>query len=128
MGFAAMLETLYYLSRGGRIGKAAYMVGSMIKIKPIVTIDKEGVVAPLSRARGEHRAFDKLVDCIEKKVEKERPLHLAVMHADVPEQAAELQQLAQSRLSPAENFLTDFTPVMGAHAGPGVLGLGYYYE
>ena len=128
VGFAATLETLDYLERGGRIGKAAYMAGSLLKIKPILTVDQDGVVAPICRVRGEHHALKKIVDYVAEQIDESRPLHLAVMDADAPHQAAELRALAQERLHPVEIFATDFTPVMGAHTGPGLVGLGYFYE
>jgi len=63
VGFAATLETLEYLARGGRIGKAAFMLGNLIKIKPILTL-QEGEVTPVSRARGENHALQAIVDYV----------------------------------------------------------------
>ena len=126
-GFAATLETLEYLARGGRIGKAAFMLGNMIKIKPILTLE-DGLVLPLSRVRGEDHALQAIVDYVAQQVEDHRVLHLAIMEADAPEQAARLQELALQQLRPAEIFHSEFTPVMGVHTGPGLFGLGYYYE
>jgi len=126
-GFAATLETLEYLARGGRIGKAAFMLGNMIKIKPILTLE-DGLVEPLSRVRGENRALQAIVDYVARQVEDHQVLHLAIMEADAAEAAARLQELALQQLGPAEIFLSEFTPVMGVHTGPGLIGLGYYYE
>jgi DegV family protein with EDD domain len=125
VGFLAMLETLTYLARGGRIGKAAYLAGNLIKIKPIITIDKEGLVTPLGNLRGEKKCIDKIVDCMANMIGDRTPAQVAVMHADDLDKAEELKQHAQDRFHPEHIMLTDFTPVMGAHAGPGVLGLGY---
>ena len=126
-GFAATLETLEYLARGGRIGKAAFMLGNMIKIKPILTLE-DGLVLPLSRVRGENNALQAIVDYVAQQVKNHRVLHLAIMEADAPEQAARLQELALQKLRPTELFHSEFTPVMGVHTGPGLVGLGYYYE
>jgi DegV family protein with EDD domain len=126
-GFAATLETLEYLARGGRIGKAAYMLGSLIKINPILSI-KDGEVTPVSQVRGENHALQAIVDHVARQVEGHRELHLAIMEADALEQAARLQELALQQLQPTEFFHTEFTPVMGVHTGPGLIGLGYYYE
>jgi DegV family protein with EDD domain len=126
VGFIAMLETLTYLARGGRIGKAAYMLGSQIHIKPVLTIGKDGLVAPVGILRGEKRCLEKLVNNIANKIGDRVPAQVAVMHADDLEKAERLKQLAQERFNLEEVFITDFTPVMGAHAGPGVLGLGYH--
>ena len=127
VGFAATLETLEYLARGGRIGKAAFMLGNLIKINPILTV-KDGEVTPVSRVRGENHALQAIVDYVARHVERHRKLYLAIMEADAPEQAARLQELALQQLQPEEIFHTEFTPVMGVHAGPGLIGLGYYYE
>jgi DegV family protein with EDD domain len=125
VGFIAMLETLEYLERGGRIGKAAYMVGSQIHIKPVLTIDKDGLVTPVSVLRCEKKCVEKLVNCMAARVGNDVPVKVGVMHADNLEKAERLKQLVQDRYQLEEVFITDFTPVMGAHAGPGVLGLGY---
>ncbi len=127
VGFAATLETLEYLARGGRIGKAAFMLGNLIKINPILTI-KDGEVTPVSRVRGQNNALQAIVDYVAQQVEDHRVLHLAIMEADAPEQAARLQELALQKLRPAEIFHSEFTPVMGVHTGPGLVGLGCYYE
>ncbi|MGC9520752.1 MAG: DegV family protein [Anaerolineae bacterium] len=126
-GLAVTLETLEYLARGGRIGKAAYMLGSLIQIKPILTLD-DGEVTPLSRVRGENHALQVIVDYVARQVEGLGVLHLAVMEADAPEKAARLQELALQQLRPAEIFHSEFTPVLGVHTGPGLVGLGYFNE
>ena len=127
VGFAATLETLEYLARGGRIGKAAYLLGNLIKINPILTI-KDGEVTPVSRVRGENHALRAIVDYVVERAGGHQNLHLAILEADAPEEAARLQELALQQLQPAEIFHTEFTPVMGVHTGPGLVGLGYYYE
>ena len=128
VGFVASLETLEYLVRGGRIGRVAYMMGSLIKILPIVTIDDNGYVAPLARVRGDHRVLTKIVETVAQRVEGYRELRLAIMHADASDKLLELEELIRYKLDPTELSYTDFTPVMGAHTGPGVIGLAYYFE
>jgi DegV family protein with EDD domain len=125
VGFIAMLDTLTYLERGGRIGKAAYLAGSLIQIKPMVTINSEGVVAPLGNLRGDKHCPEKLVDCLADALGDRVPTQIAVMHADEDEKAKKLKQTAEERFDLQVSIVTSFTPVMGAHAGPGVLGLGY---
>ena len=127
VGFAATLETLEYLARGGRIGKAAFMLGNLIKIKPILTL-QGGEVMPVGRARGETHALQAIVDYVVRQVDDYRVLDLAIMEADAQEQAARLEELALQKLRPTQIFHTEFTPVMGVHTGPGLVGLGYYYE
>ena len=128
VGFVVMLETLTYLERGGRIGKAAYLVGNLMNVKPILTIDEEGLVAPIGNIRGEKKVVERLVDCMADRIGDKVPTQIAVMHADETEKAEQLKKLAQERFNLEEIFITDFTPVMGAHAGPGVIGLAYQLE
>ncbi|MGC9360081.1 MAG: DegV family protein, partial [Anaerolineae bacterium] len=127
VGFVAALDTLEYLARGGRIGKAAALLGSTIKIKPIISIDKDGLVTPVTSVRGgNRRALKELVKRTAKRVGGKRLLHLAVMQADAQDRVAQLQAMAIEELHPDEIFVTDFTPVMGAHTGPGLIGLAYH--
>jgi len=128
VGFAATLETLQYLARGGRIGKAAHFLGSLINVKPILTVDTEGVVAPIGRVRGIDHALEAIVEYVLQCVDGCQTLWLAVMEADAPKEAARLRELALQRWRPAQIFFSNLTPVVGAHTGPGLVGLGYYYE
>jgi len=85
-------------------------------------------VVPTARVRGEHRVLERLVNSVARLVEGCRNLQLAIMHADAHAKAAELEDIIREKLRPDELLFTDFTPVMGAHAGPGVIGLAYHYE
>lgn len=127
VGFVAMLETLFYLERGGRIGKAAYLMGNMINIKPLISIDADGEVDPLGSTRGEKKSLERLVNCVASTAGEKRLAKLAVMHADNLAAAELLKNLAEDRLDIKVSITCEFTPVMGAHAGPGVLGLGYQF-
>ena len=127
-GVVVSLATLEYLARGGRIGKAAYLMGSLINVRPLITLDAEGVAAPVAKARGENRALASMVDWVAESVRGREALTLAVMEAGAAGAAAQLRDLAVRRLHPAEIFHSDFTPVMGVHTGPGLVGLGCYYE
>lgn len=127
-GFAAGLETLEYLARGGRIGKAAYMLSNAIQILPVISINDDGEVAPISRPLGYHNMMKDLIHYVSKKTSGSHHLSLAVMHADALENAEKLRQMAVDQLHPDEIFITDFTPVMVAHTGPGILGLAYFWH
>jgi len=127
VGLAVMLETLEYLARGGRIGKAAFMLGNLIKINPILSI-KDGEVTPISRARGENHAIPAIVEYVARQAEGNRKLHLAIVDADAPEQAARFGGISLAKVA------TDRNLPHGIHARnrrsyrAGVVGLGYYYE
>ena len=127
-GLAASFETLEYLARGGRIGKVAYMMGSLIKIKPIITLDKEGTVAPVGAARSTKRALQAMVDFVARRVKGRQKLQITILEAEAPEQAAVLHELASRQLQPEAIHDSVFTPVMGVHTGPGLIGMVYFYE
>ncbi len=118
------LDTLSYLHRAGRIGRAASLVGNAIQLKPIVTI-REHVVDVAGKPRTLARALRMIMDQMHE-VARGRPLHVAVMHAGTPDAAEAFRRQIEAEFTCAELLLTDFTPVMGASAGPGLLGTAFY--
>jgi DegV family protein with EDD domain len=120
------LDTLDYLARGGRIGRAAAWAGELLNVKPILTI-RGGEVIPLKRVRGNRRAFQEFVDAFEAGSAEGPGLRVAIAHADAPERAEALQELVQ-RTRPQANLdlVTMLGPVVGAHAGPGTVGLFWF--
>jgi DegV family protein with EDD domain len=124
--FYAMLDTLVYLHRGGRIGGAAALLGAMLQIKPIVHL-VGGRVEPLAKPRTRGRGVELMIRELAAGVDG-RPVHAAVMQGDArPEADALLDRLARE-FDCIELYMTEFTPVMGAHAGPGLLGIAYYVD
>jgi DegV family protein with EDD domain len=122
----ATIGTLEYLHRGGRIGAAAALLGSMLQIKPVLCLT-QGTVNVFARPRTQAKAIQAMLDHMAEQVDGQR-IHVAVLHADVPEEAQALRQKVDQRFDCAELYITELTPVMGAHTGPGVLGLVYYLE
>ena len=121
----AMLDTLYYLAKGGRVPKAAALASSLLQIKPIFTV-KDGDVHPVTNVRTTAGAMNRILKIMEQKVGKGQPLHVAVMHADALDKAIALKNQIASQFDCAELFITEFTPVMGVHTGPGVIGIAFY--
>ena len=128
VGIVVSFDTLEYLALGGRIGKAAYLLGNLIDIKPSITLNDEGSVEPIGKVLGDQKAFEALVQHVEKMSSGSKRLNLAIMDADSTDRAATLKQLAVERLRPTTTIQTSITPVMGAHTGPGLVGLGYCFE
>jgi DegV family protein with EDD domain len=115
-----MVATLEYLRRGGRIGRAGALVGSVLQVKPVLTIT-EGQVAPLERVRTQERALARVIELA---AEVERPVCVLVGHA-AAEEAAE--RIARALEPHAETLIVaPLGPVVGAHAGPGTVGVGCY--
>jgi DegV family protein with EDD domain len=127
-GIVVSFDTLEYLALGGRIGKAAYLLGDLIDIKPIIALDQEGLVSPVGKVFGNQKALEAILEYVKDATSGCKRLSLAVMDADAADRAEELKRMALQQLKPAEIFHTTITPVMGAHTGPGLVGLGYYYD
>jgi len=123
----AVLDTLYYLVKGGRVPKVAALAGSLLKIKPILTI-AEGEAHPVTNPRTTLGARKRLVKLMEQKIVKGHPLRVAVMHADALDKAIALRDQIAAQFDCTELFITEFTPVMGAHTGPGLVGVAFYNE
>ena len=121
----ATLDTLHYLVKGGRVPKAAALASSLLKIKPIFTVS-DGEAHPVTNVRTNPGAMKRLLKIMGQKVVKGQPLHVAVMHADALDRAIAFRNQISSRFDCAELFITEFTPVMGVHTGPGVVGVAFY--
>ncbi len=121
----ATLDTLHYLVKGGRVPKAAALASSLLKIKPIFTVSG-GDAYPVTNVRTNPGAIKRILKIMGQKVVKGQPLHVAVMHADALDRAKELMAEISSRFDCTELFITEFTPVMGVHTGPGVVGVAFY--
>ncbi|MFC4598855.1 DegV family protein [Cohnella hongkongensis] len=118
-----LVDTLEYLQKGGRIGKASAVLGSLLNIKPILSIDKEGFVYPFDKARGQKRAMSRISEVLESDL-KDTPVNLTMaLTPGYTDGAAEMAELLKSRLNVQEYGETEIGPVIGAHAGPGTIGL-----
>jgi DegV family protein with EDD domain len=123
----ATLDTLYYLVKGGRVPRVAGLANSVLHLKPVFSVnggDAHNVALP----RTTEGAMKKILEIMEKKIPRGRPVHVAVMHAAAPERAQELKDLIAKSFNTVELFITEFTPVMGVHTGPGLVGAAFYAE
>ncbi len=121
------VDTLEYLHRGGRIGAAAKLLGTALQLKPQLMIDPEvGIVEPGERVRTRSKAIDSVFNVFFGKMDTAQPLHVTVMHVAALEEAQILADRIQATYSPAEMFITDTSPVVGVHGGPGTLGIVGY--
>ena len=116
---AVALDTLEYLRRGGRIGRAASFLGSLLRLKPVLTI-RDGEAFPVARVRSRKRALQALVDiCLEDGV----PEEAVVMHATTLDDAQSVADELQKRHPNVAVRTGRFGPVLGVHGGPGMVGL-----
>lgn len=122
------VETLEYLARGGRIGRAAALAGQLLNVKPVLAI-RDAEVVPVKRVRGSRRALGEIVDLFGEETSADTSLLLAVAHADAPERAAELERLARERRPDASmEIVTQLGAVVGTHAGPGTVGFFWFAD
>ncbi|MBN1584110.1 MAG: DegV family protein [Anaerolineae bacterium] len=126
MNMIAMVDTLEYLHKGGRIGGAAALMGSMMKIKPILHI-QDGLIEPLEKPRTKKRAMERLLALIEERTGGQ-PIRGSVVHCNVPDDAQALYERVQTRFDCLELLNVEAGPVIGTHAGPGTVGLAFYVE
>ena len=122
----AYVDTLYYLWKGGRVPGLAHAAVSILRLKPIFEL-RRSEVNNLARPRTAGRAAERLVDLMTDRV-RARTLHAIVMHAEAEDQARNLRQKLDRKFDCAELFQTEFTPVMGAHIGPGLVGVAFWAE
>jgi DegV family protein with EDD domain len=115
------IDTLEYLVRGGRIGRAQGMVGSALKIKPILSVESD--ITPVERVRTSARAFARMAEML-------RTLHgdgvdgWVVQHIQAPDEAARLADVGREIFGTEPVFVSEIGPVIGAHVGPGLIGAG----
>ena len=127
VGAFITVETLEYLHRGGRIGGARKLLGNALNIKPILTV-RDGVVAEAGKVRTRKKALRHVLDEVSEAVTGKENIRLAALHAVAPEEATALLQDASERIKPVESHLTELSPVVGAHVGPGTVGLVWYTD
>ena len=123
----ASLDTLNYLVKSGRVPQAAALVNSLLSIKPIFTLNHNGA-RTVALPRTTESVMKHLLKLMEPKVVRGQPLHVAVMHADALDKAVTLKDRITARFECPEIFITEFTPVMGVHTGPGLIGVAFYSE
>jgi DegV family protein with EDD domain len=120
------VDTLEFLARGGRIGKAAAMTGQLLNIKPILGIE-DGEVVPRKRVRGNHKAFLEFAHAFEQGSLDGPTLRVGICHAEAPDRLEALRQLVR-RTRPQAKIEVETTlgAVVGTHAGPGTVGFFWF--
>ncbi|NLT96005.1 MAG: DegV family protein [Clostridia bacterium] len=120
-----VLKTLEYLKKGGRIGLVEGTIGDILDIKPIISINKDGIYYSIAKVRGRNRSLNKIID-IAKEAIGNRKVFLAVMHGDALEEAQYImEKLKEAKLNIVESFIGQTTASMAAHTGPGLVGITF---
>jgi DegV family protein with EDD domain len=117
-----LVDTLEFLARSGRIGKARALMGGLLGIKPILGVDK-GEVVPVDQVRGGRAAHPRILEILHKRVDRQRPAVAGISHANAPVWADRLRALVRDQFQVSELIQTEIGPVVGANVGPGVVGV-----
>jgi DegV family protein with EDD domain len=120
-----VVDTLEYLHKGGRIGGAKRLLGTALNIKPILHF-AEGTIQPLSQSRTKKKAISELLDIAEQRLDGSVMEEAAIVHVDCLDEANQLKEVVINRFNPTEVHISDVSPVVGTHVGPGALGLAFY--
>jgi fatty acid kinase fatty acid binding subunit len=127
-GLLFTVDTLEFLQKGGRIGKAAAFAGNLLHIKPILTI-ADGEVLPLKRVRGNHKAVQEFADRFAADTTDSPELRVGIAHADAPEREQTLRALVADLRPQAQiEVATTLGAVVGTHAGPGTVGFFWFED
>jgi DegV family protein with EDD domain len=123
----ATLDTLQYLARSGRVPQAAALVNSLLNIKPVFTLD-DADPHTVALPRTMKSAVDRILKLMNTPDTRKKRLNVAVMHADALDWATRLRDRIIASFDCRDIFITEFTPVMGVHTGPGLIGVAFYAE
>lgn len=115
-----IVDTLEYLQKGGRIGKASAMLGALLNIKPILTLEPGGTVTSFDKVRGTKKALARVTETLQEYAQGQ-PVKMAVLHGAAPEEGAAWLEKLKQEFNIVESYCTEIGPVVGAHVGPGLL-------
>lgn len=125
--FLLGLDQFLYLYRSGRVPALAALAGASLRLAPVLHMTDQGEVHIAAVARTRRGMMERVLALLERHL-KGHPAHIAVGHADAPDDARWMLEEACRRVRCLETWVTSFTPVIGAHAGPGLIGISYYLE
>jgi DegV family protein with EDD domain len=122
-----VLGTLEYLHRGGRIGNVSKLIGSILDLKPVLEF-REGMIEAVARVRTRRKALEKVYELMEGHVSPGDRIYLSIINVAAREEAAEFGAELIARFAPVEVLEVETSPAIGAHAGPGTVGVAFYVE
>lgn len=123
-GVVFAVDTLEFLYRGGRIGGGTRFLGTALNFKPILEL-QDGKIEGIERVRTRKKSLLRLLELTEERIGGRKPVRLATLHANAPDEAHELLEKALERFEPVENIFSEVSPVVGTHAGPGTIGVAF---
>ncbi|MEA3340896.1 MAG: DegV family protein [Chloroflexota bacterium] len=118
-------DTLRYLYMGGRIGKAKHLMGSLLNIKPLIGM-QDGVIVAMGTARSRLKAYRRMVKLMQQQVGEGARIKVAFTHVAALEQAEKLRELVTARFECVEVIVTELSPALAVHTGPGTVGVNFF--
>ena len=118
-------DTLRYLYMGGRIGRAQHLAGSLLSIRPLISM-QEGIIVALGTARGRQKAYARMVDLMCEKVGDGARIKVAFTHVAAVDGAKKLQEMVLARFDCVEVLVSDLSPALAVHSGPGTVGASFF--
>jgi DegV family protein with EDD domain len=120
-----VVDTLEYLHKGGRIGGAKRLFGSLLSIKPVLHL-VDGRIEPLASIRTKSKAIKHMLAVADQEVVGNKPVHVGVFNALAPQEAKNIYKTIYTLIRPEELIQAELSPVIGTHVGPGTVGIAYY--
>jgi DegV family protein with EDD domain len=118
-----LVDTLEYLQKGGRIGKASAIIGSLLNIKPILSIDPDGEVFSVDKVRGQKKAMQRIIELFQQNKMASQQVQAIIAHSNANDTAEQFERLLRENFQVASLTYTALGPVIGTHAGPGAIGI-----
>ena len=118
-------DTLHYLYLGGRIGSAKHLVGSLLNIKPLISME-DGLIVALGTTRSRTKAYQRMANLVENAVGGMGRIKIAYVHAAAADEVLKIKELVEARVNVVESLIAELSPALGVHSGPGTVGFCYY--
>jgi DegV family protein with EDD domain len=118
-----MADDLHHLRRGGRVSGAAAFVGTMLNVKPMIHVTREGKLTPMTKARGRNKALEFMVEQMTTHEMNPADQPVFISHSDVPDLAEQLKNMIIAKHGKREFIINEIGPVIGAHTGPGTIAM-----
>ncbi|MCF6095058.1 DegV family protein [Microaerobacter geothermalis] len=120
-----VVDTLEYLQKGGRIGKASALFGSLLNIKPILSLDRDGEVYAIDKVRGQKKAFGRLIQYL-KEYAGDHKVRVGISHGEAYEEVEQIKEMLHQDFEISDMVITDIGPVIGTHVGPKTVAVTMY--
>ncbi|HIE38221.1 MAG TPA: DegV family protein [Anaerolineales bacterium] len=120
-----VVDTLEFLHRGGRIGGAQRFLGTALRVKPLLELEG-GKIEGLEKVRTKRKAVARMLEIALERKGSAPAVRAAVVHADAPDECLALKEKVEAMLGPEEMYVSEVSPVIGTHTGPGTLGVAFY--